>query len=454
METQNTPMNLLDRFNNWLQESITIKLFSIGFLLLILLIPLSWVDDLIRERQFRSDEVLLDITNKWSGRQSISGPVIVLPYKYTEVVREKGQEPKVVEYIRRAYFSPEELNVVGKVEPQVLHRGIYEAAVYESVLAIDAKWKRADVEALKIEGDVLWNEAYLIFGISDLRGIADNPIIQSGDQKLTSEPSNNLGINYGSETVTGLVANLNWTDYSNFDLPISLQLKFKGSRGLDFIPIGKATNVSLSGPWSNPSFNGEFLPDSRTIDDQGFKAEWKVLHYNRPFAQEWLGDAIDLAGYHFGVDLLIPVEQYQKSMRTSKYGHLVILLSFISLFLVEISQKIKIHPFQYILTGAALIIYYTMLLSLSEQIGYNTAYLLSSWATIGLLTLYSKTFLRSIKLVFLFSSLLTLFYSFIFVIIIQQDFSLLIGSIGLFIIVGAIMYLTRKINWYGKATAG
>ncbi|MGE0587452.1 MAG: cell envelope integrity protein CreD [Cyclobacteriaceae bacterium] len=453
MDTQNTPTNLLDRFNNWLQESITIKLLSIGFLLLMLLIPLSWIDDLIQERQFRSEEVLMDITSKWSGRQTISGPIVVLPYKYREVVKEKGEEPRIVEHVRHAFFSPDDLNVGGKVEPQVLHRGIYEAAVYESALTVNAKWKKEEAIALKIDGEVLWNEAYLIFGISDLRGISDNPTIMNGGQKLESEPSNNLGVNYRNESLTGLVAKLNWTDYSNFDVPISLQLKFKGSRGLDFIPVGKTTNVSLEGPWANPSFNGEFLPDSRTITEQGFQSHWNVLHYNRPFAQAWLG-ARDLSGYDFGVDLLIPVEQYQKSMRTSKYGHLVILLSFISLFLVEISQKIKIHPFQYILTGAGLIIYYTMLLSFSEQIGYNSAYLVSSLATVGLLTLYSQTFLKPTKLVVLFSSLLTVFYSFIFVIIIQQDFSLLIGSIGLFIVVGAMMYLTRKINWYKNATVG
>lgn len=453
MDTQNTPINLLDRFNNWLQESITIKLLSIGFLLLMLLIPLSWIDDLIQERQFRSEEVLMDITSKWSGRQTISGPIVVLPYKYREVIKEKGEEPRIVEYIRYAFFSPNDLSISGKVEPQVLHRGIYEAAVYESALVVNAKWKKEDATALKIDGEVLWDEAHLILGISDLRGISDNPMIMNGDQKLASEPSNHLGVNYGRESLTGLIAKLNWTDYSNFDVPISVQLKFKGSRGLDFVPVGKTTDVSLEGPWANPSFNGEFLPDSRTITEHGFQSQWSVLHYNRPFAQAWLG-TIDLSGYDFGVDLLIPVEQYQKSMRTSKYGHLVILLSFISLFLVEISQKIKIHPFQYILIGAGLIIYYTMLLSFSEQIGYNAAYLVSSLATVGLLTLYSKTFLKLTKLVLLFSSLLTVFYSFIFVIIIQQDFSLLIGSIGLFMVVGAMMYLTRKINWYKNATIG
>jgi len=160
-----------------------------------------------------------------------------------------------------------------------------------------------------------------------------------------------------------------------------------------------------------------------------------------------------LSGSEFGVKLVIPVDQYQKSIRTSKYGHLVIILTFVALFLVEITKKIRIHPFQYILIAAALIIYYTLLLSFSEQVGYDWAYVISSVATVTLICLYSFSFLKNKSLVTLFTSLLLIFYSFIFVIVLQQDLSLLLGSIGLFIIVGALMYFARKVNWYGEATA-
>ncbi len=451
MENTNTPMNLLDRFNRWIQESVTIKLLSIGFLLLILMIPLSWIDNLIFERQSRSGEVITEITSKWSGNQSVCGPVIVLPYREVEVFKKPGQEPEMVEYIRKAYLLPEQLTVTGKVDPKVLHRGIYEAAVYEAALNVKASWIVPDLKALNIEGKVIWNDAYLVLGISDLRGISENPTIRYGEKDLITEPSNELGFNYQGTTSTGLIARLNWNNEPDFNKPFSMQLKFKGSSGLDFIPVGKTTLVNLSGPWGNPSFNGEFLPDTRTIAENEFTAEWRVLHFNRPFAQQWIDENKNLAGSDFGVDLLIPVEQYQKSMRTSKYGVLIILLTFVSLFLVEISQKIKIHPFQYILMGAALIVYYTLLLSISEQVGYNGSYLISSMATVVLLTLYSASFLKPKKMVGLFSGLLVAFYGFIYVIIIQQDFSLLTGSIGLFIVISALMYLTRKINWYREA---
>ncbi|MCB0490788.1 MAG: cell envelope integrity protein CreD [Cyclobacteriaceae bacterium] len=451
MENSNNAISLLDRFNRWFQESVTIKLFSIGFLILILIIPLSWVDDLIYERQARSGEVLTEITSKWSGYQSICGPVIVLPYKVTEVFKEKGKEPRIVEYVEKAFLLPEELKTSGKVEPQVLHRGIYEAAVYQAGLNVNATWVTPDLHSMNINGKVLWNEAYLVFGISDLRGISENPTVMYGEQLLITEPSNELGFRYNGNMSTGLVAKLNWDDENNFNQPFSIQLNFKGSNGLNFIPVGKTTFVNVSGPWSNPSFNGEFLPVSRSITDGGFTAEWKVLHFNRPFTQQWVEENKNLSGSDFGVELLIPVEQYQKSMRTSKYGILIILLTFVSLFLVEISQRIKIHPFQYILMGAALIVYYILLLSLSEQVGYNGSYLISSIATVALLTLYSASFLKSKKIVGLFSGLLMAFYGFIYVIIIQQDFSLLTGSVGLFIVISTLMYLTRKINWYREA---
>ncbi|MBX2944043.1 MAG: inner membrane CreD family protein, partial [Cyclobacteriaceae bacterium] len=263
MENSNNAMNLLDRFNRWLQESITIKLFSIGFLIIILMIPLSWIDDLIHERQARSGEVLAEVTSKWSGYQSICGPVMVLPYKVTEVFKEAGKEPRVVEYVKKAFLLPEKLNISGKVEPQVLRRGIYEAAVYEAGLNVDALWVAPDLQSMNIEGKVLWKEAYLVYGISDLRGISENPSLKYGERLLVTEPSNELGFKYNSTMSNGLVAKLHWNDGTNFNQPFSIQLNFKGSNGLDFIPMGKTTSVNVSGPWSNPSFNGEFLPASR-----------------------------------------------------------------------------------------------------------------------------------------------------------------------------------------------
>ena len=230
-----------------------------------------------------------------------------------------------------------------------------------------------------------------------------------------------------------------------------LQSTSKESESLNFVPTGKATSVNLSGPWSTPSFDGEFLPDPREVNDDGFKATWKILHFNRPFAQQWTQENQELSDSDFGLRLIVPVDQYQKTMRTAKYGILVLLLTFVALFLVEITQKIRIHPFQYILIGVALIIYYCLLLSFAEHVGYNIAYAIASVATIVLICLYSRSFLES-RLNVLFTVLLSIFYTFIFVIILQQDYSLLLGSLGLFVIVGFLMYFSRKVDWYQTST--
>jgi inner membrane protein len=466
MDPISTSTSLFDRFNAWIQESIMIKLVSIGFLVLILLIPSSWIQSLITERQLRADETMDEIASKWSGNQTVAGPILVIPYKRQEYIDTGKDGIKVNEYIEKAFFLPNELNITGQLSPSTLSRGIFDAVVYETKLDIQSQFSAPDFKSLAIENqNVLWKDAYLVFGISDLRGISDNPVFKIGTENLTTEPSNNLGISSSSvvdaddhyryttteassASTSGIIAKLNWQSQNDFSGKVGISLPLKGSNRLDFVPAGKTTTVKLSGSWGNPSFDGEFLPSSRTVTEKDFEAQWKVLHFNRPFAQQWTNSNQHLGGSEFGVKLRLPVDQYQKSMRTSKYGALVILLTFIALFLVEIIQKIRIHPFQYILIGAALTIYYTLLISLSEHIGYNVAYLISSIATVGLISLYASTFLQSMRLNIFFMIILGVFYLFIFVIIQEQDYSLLIGSIGLFLIIGVLMFFSRKISWY------
>jgi inner membrane protein len=466
METLTQPTNLLERFNKWIQESIMIKLFSIGFLIIILLIPSSWIDDMIIERQQRAGEVINEITDKWSGNQTMAGPIIVIPYRKQEIIDHGKDGKEIKEHVEKAFFLPETLGINGTVSPEILHRGIFDAVVYESSLQITSTFNTPDFNTLAIPEEMVdWKGAYMIFGITDLRGISDNPTLLIGDKSFTAEPSNNIGVSIVSKrrennqlyahqdrktiaSSSGIVAKLGWENAESFKGNVSFKLKLKGSQRLDFVPTGKTTLVKLTGPWADPSFDGEFLPETREINEKGFTASWKVLHFNRPFSQQWTGANQELSGADFGMKLLVPVDQYQKSIRTSKYSVLIILLTFIALFLIEITQRVRIHPFQYILIGAALIIYYTLLLSFSEHLGYNIAYIISSVVTVLLISLYSTTFFPNKKLSSLFSVLLILSYTFIFVIILQQDFSLLLGSIGLFIIISLLMYFSRKVKWY------
>jgi inner membrane protein len=469
METNTTP-NLIERFNQWIAESVMIKLFSIGFLILILMLPASWIEQLIRERQTRAAGVIREVSDKWSGSQTLSGPVLVIPF--TKIDRNKRwdngkQIEEVIETRHKAFFLPEDFNATGKVKPQVLHRGIFDVAVYESEILMDAQFVSPDFTTWNIPDEQIhWGEAVLVNGISDLRGIDADPVIESGAKKFVAEPSSNIGISINQiianqvvdeqvpvassniPLTSGIVVPLGWKSREDFTTHFKVRLSLKGSESLYFVPVGKSTQVNLTGPWSSPSFEGKLLPADRSVDNTEFSATWKILSFNRPFSQKWIDEDQSLNGSEFGVRLLIPADQYQKSTRTAKYDELIIILAFTALFLVEITSKIKIHPFQYILIGVALIVYYTLLLSLSEHVGYNVAYAISSLATTALVSVYASTFLKRRQISLLFSGLMTFFYVFIFVIIQAQDFSLLIGSVGLFLIIGLLMYFSRNIKWY------
>lgn len=472
METQNTPVNLFERFNNWLHESISVKLFSIGVLVLILLLPSAWIQGLMDERQTRAEEVINEITEKWSGSQTLSGPILVIPYLVKKKVDHGNDGIEIQEHTENYFTMPETLHINGEVTPTVLHRGIFDAAVYTSSLDVQATFTEPDFKSRAIdETRVHWNDAYMIFAITDLRGISDNPVFTVGGINKNTEPSGSIGVSIqkfwdGQTNVfhkndrdasanmlsdylsNGIVAKLGWHSSEDFKSETLIKLKVKGSTRLLFIPTGKTTTVQVSGPWGNPSFEGGFLPITREVTPENFTASWKILHFNRPLPQSWTEENVKLSGAEFGVKLLIPVDQYQKSIRTAKYGHLLIILTFVALFLVEVIKKIRIHPFQYILLAAALIMYYTLLLSFAEQVGYTLAYVIASLSTVVLVGLYSFSFLKSKKLVLLFTGLLLVFYTFIFVIVMQQDFSLLIGSVGLFLIIAVLMYVSRNINWY------
>ncbi|MEO5978940.1 MAG: cell envelope integrity protein CreD [Chryseolinea sp.] len=473
MEIVTPQPNIIERFNRWLQDSIMIKLMSIGFLVLVLLIPSSWIDNIIEERQSRAESVMAEVSDKWSGQQSITGPVLVIPYIRQQII-DRGKDGKeIIEHNEKAFFLPKTLNVNGTIDPEVLHRGIFDAVVYKSSLDITSSFETPDFKSLSInETSVIWKDAYMVLGISDVRGITDNLLFSVNGKPIEAEQSSNIGVlatkaikatstdyqqpqSYSAalSNRNGVLVKLNATGPLDLIGSVHIKLSLKGSQRLDFVPVGKTTTVNLKGPWADPSFDGEFLPTSRQISETGFAANWKILHFNRPFSQQWKEDEQELSGADFGIKLILPVDQYQKSMRTSKYSVLIILLTFIALFLVEITQKIRIHPFQYILIGAALTIYYVLLLSISEQTGYNIAYGLASASTVILITLYSVSFLRNTRLTLLFCFLLVVFYTFIFVIILQQDFSLLLGSIGLFIIVAMLMYFSRSVNWYHQGEA-
>ncbi|AOM77903.1 cell envelope integrity protein CreD [Pedobacter steynii] len=432
-----------------LQESVAAKLFLIGMLTLLLLLPSSWIQTLITERQQRQDEAITEIAEKWSGAQLIESPVMQLPYKTFVKVVDAAGKSTLKEDFSVIYILPEELNIQTQVNPEILHRGIFDAVVYNTKLKIQGRFSELELKKSGINPDlILWDKVKVIAGLSDLKGLKNNPKIKLEDLAYTAEPDfspENLFTNSLS-VQTNLSAGKTTSIRFNYDIDL------RGSGELNFLHLGKNTSVNVTGNWNNPSFTGNYLPETRSITEKQFTGNWKMSNFNRPFPQQWLGTNNALneqnkAKATFGVKFLLPVDQYQKTMRSAKYSVLIILLSFISLFFIELLNKIKVNLLQYVLIGAAMIIYYSLLLSFTEQIGFTLAYLIASIATITLVSAFIGTFLRNKKAAFVFAIILSIFYSFIYVIIQLQDMALLFGSIGLFITVACLMYFSVKINW-------
>lgn len=444
-----------ERANTWLKQSITIRLFTIGILILLLLIPVSMVESLIREREGRQSEAMVEVSSKWGGQQTITGLVLTVPYKtYAKVYEgEKTDKFKLVESREYAHFLPEELNISGEISPEVRYRGIYEVIVYNSKIKLNGKFSPPSFEEWKIDNnDVIWEDAYISLGLSDLRSIQENISVNWNDKQYFFNP----GIESNDVISTGISSRLpvQHSDSSDTQMKFSLDLNFNGSTSLNFIPLGKMTKVDIKSKWENPSFIGAFLPDNRVIDNSGFSANWKILHLNRPYPQSFKGAVQGINESSFGVNLIVPVDEYQKSMRSAKYAVMFITLTFLIFFFVQILNGVKIHPIQYIIVGLALCVFYTLLIALSEHIAFKFSYLISSLAIISMITLYAKTIFNDRKLTTLIGGILSILYLFIFSIIQMEDYALLMGSIGLFIVLATIMYLSRKINWYAIKTRG
>jgi len=229
-----------------------------------------------------------------------------------------------------------------------------------------------------------------------------------------------------------------------------MELVLNGSEDLSVEPLGKTSRVTMKSDWPDPGFTGAFLPANRQVTSQGFTADWQVTHLNRNFPQQWIDGKYSTHEAKLGVELLIPVDHYQKSMRSAKYAILFIALNFIIFIFIEIKSKTRIHPFQYTMVAFALLIFYVLLTSIGEQTGFNLAYLVSALAVTSLISWYAYNILKNARTVAWVTLLQTGLYLFLFTILQLQDYALLAGSIGLFIILAMIMKASQKIKWYSE----
>lgn len=432
-----------------------------GALILLMLVPTVFVSNIVSEREQRQQDVVKDVTNGWSTQQTLSGPYLYVPYLVKE-----GENTTT----KHLYLLPENLNVNGTINPEIRPRSIYKILLYRSELKTTGNFKiqlPKDIEPSSLQ----LSEAKICYGISDFKGIEEKLNITFNGVKYDFAPGlptkqfetiATTASNYNTDATRteaavkevesiGLSTNVTLT-LEDFLKPLNfdMQVKIKGSEKLHFIPLSGSSNFAISSSWKDPKFDGNNLPSSRDVTEQGFQAKWSFNNANLPFGTAIKDFNLGKQSLAFGVSMLQPTDQYAKTMRSVKYAILFIGLTFALFFIIELMQKKPMHPVQYVLIGIALVIFFTLLLSISEFILFDYAYLIAAMATVLLISLYAKSHFKSAKTAGAFGSLLACLYAFIFVLIRLEDAALLVGSIGLFVILALVMFGSRKINWYGS----
>ena len=435
-------------------ETVGFHFATVGFLVLILMIPMTYVSSLISERKYRKKEVSVEIAKEWGSDTDFYGPVLKIPYKtYEKRIYYDNDGKKNTEKIYKntdyIYILPETLNIEGKAITEIKNRAIYKFPVYRLQVKFKGNFKFPDFSKYNVSPqDIEYKNIHFVMLIDNMKGIAEKPKLKTNNNSLNLTTGElNLQSNHFYKSLVSEPIKIDM-EQKNQLIDFKIDMSIKGSKSIKFIPVGKQTQINLTSNWKTPSFVGMFLPDNKEkLTDKGFDAHWKINNFQRSFGQVMPDRLRKIDENLFGVEFYQPVDEYQQNERTSKYGFLVIFLTFIVFFILQNIGKINIHLFQYFLIGLALVIFYTLLLSFSENLGFKTSYLIASTATITLITLYSRSIFNHKNFVqFVFGALVGL-YGFIYVIIQLENYALLAGSIGLFIIVAMIMYFSRKIDW-------
>lgn len=467
-------MSVFEKLNNWARTSVLLKLLTIGFIILVLLIPSIMVSNLIYERQQLRDSAIREVSSKWGGNQTVGGPVISVPYESEILGNDKETKTVVKGWV---HFLPDRVAADGKITPSKRYRGIYVVVLYNTLLNIQGSFGKLQAQDLRVpEADIMWDKALFTLGISDMAGIESAIKLRAGGQEYDMGPGTVTNDIFPSGVSVPIDIN---PDSTGFDF--NLQLNLNGSTDLFFTPFGKETTVNLTSEWANPSFDGTFLPDRRAVSEEGFTANWTVLQLNRNYEQQGVGRYISAAknlepaydkfgdryydnyqvynndeiGFRnqtnaFGVRLMLPIDEYQKTKRSEKYALFFIFITFLTFFFIEVLNNKRLHPIQYFLVGAAIVLFYVLLLSISEHLSFNWSYLISCALILSLITGYCSFILQSRKLTFLMFGVLAILYGFFWSLLQLQDYALLLGSAGLLLILATVMYLTRNVDWYGR----
>jgi len=433
-------------------RSMGLKLIIVGFLALLMTIPALFVFDLVSERTRRAADVVKEISSHVGGQQTFLGPTLAIPY---DVPSQSGADGA-----RHGMYIvfPARASATAKTSTQERHRSLFKVPVFQADLRFDAAFDLTGVPAAAPPGAVLdWNRAEIVVGVSDARGaLADALLTVDGKAStlIPAEIAQDISIDGDrSNRVKLTLFGSRVGDFakpgSQFDLTASM--RFSGAQRIAVLAYGKTTHLAMQGDWRNPGFDGGFLPASRTVTDNGFNAEWTVPFIARGVRAEGRGDTMaGLDATALGVSFIEVADPYQSVNRSLKYVLLFLGLIFLSYFIFEVTTGKRVHPAQYVLVGVAQIIFYLLLLSLAERIGFDFAFLLAGTATVLLLSanagwvFFSRS--QAVRAVVIFTFLYVLIYALLRL----EDNALLVGAVASFVAVAAAMYLTRKIDWYSS----
>ena len=423
-----------------LKTSVLVRMILTAVLTLLLLIPTFIVESVIHERSSRRDSAIQEVSEKWGLPQTITGPILTIPLKHYSK-DEKGNEIVLIDHL---HILPDSLLVNGRLTTETRARGIYEAILYNGRFGVTGEFNITGIPLLSREGYTpIWKDAGITIGISDLRGIKEDVVLHSNEKSFPAS----AGVRW-TDVVSSGITFLPSVDPKTTVMPFTFALNLNGSSEIQFCPLGRRTDVNVDASWPSPSFIGAFLPDSREMNENGFSGQWKVLELNRNFPQYWIGKSHSVAESAFGVRLLRTVDEYQKTIRTAKYAILIIALTFLAFFLSEVLAREVLHPIHYTLVGLSLVLFYLLVLALSEHVGFDLAYFISAAATVLMIGLYTLAIAARKRTSLIVSSVLLLLYVFLYIVLQNEDYALLIGSIGLLVIMSLVMYLTRKVDWY------
>lgn len=431
-------------------DSLTLRAVLVGVLALLMLIPLAFVNDIVTERGYRFQTVLDDIARTWGSRQILMAPVLVVPFVEARTVQEtvidaNGTSRLVSKQVRTAKlarFLPSDLDISVAMENEFRKRGIFESLVYTAEVAVKARFDRLDVDSLS--GDVktiAWDKAWLTVGISDTRAIREVSRFEWNESTQVLAPGTRL-----DEIPLGFHARLPVINESG-GYTVDIVMSVAGSGAFDFAPLGETTRVAIRSSWPHPSFQGDALPESFSVTDDGFNAQWEVPHLARNYPQAWAGTAqsVNLNEFIAGVSMFEPVSLYSQITRAVKYGILFIALTFLTLLCFEVAIERRMHVVQYIMVGISLCLFFLVLLSLSEHVAFVQAYVGAAALTIAMIAVYTGSVLRSVGRALVVTALLASLYAVLYSLLQLEDYALLVGTALLVLVVMALMILTRSL---------